>query len=81
MTKNTALIERQALALFNFMSMKHQNNKRIGELTVGDFVEMCTFLAKMKDGNTKNPKLENLNDNLRSPQNSQSSPIKERKDK
>jgi hypothetical protein len=31
------------------MSMKHQNDKKIGDLTVGDFVELCEFLAEMEN--------------------------------
>jgi hypothetical protein len=43
-------LNRQALALFNFWSMKHQNDKRIGELTFGDFVELCIFLMEVENG-------------------------------
>ncbi|GHU24949.1 hypothetical protein FACS189472_18040 [Alphaproteobacteria bacterium] len=46
MTIDTALLKRKTLALFNFVSMKHQNNKHIGDLTIGDFLEMCGFLAE-----------------------------------
>jgi hypothetical protein len=54
MTKNTALLERQGIALFNFMSMKHQNDKHIGDLAMKDFVEMCTFLAELEVENAAN---------------------------
>jgi membrane-associated HD superfamily phosphohydrolase len=45
---NTAVLNRQGEALFNFMSMKHQNDKHIGDLTIGDFIEMCEALARIK---------------------------------
>jgi hypothetical protein len=48
MTTNTAILNRQGEALFNFMSIKHQNDKKIGELTVKDFLEMCEFLAELE---------------------------------
>jgi putative lipase involved disintegration of autophagic bodies len=51
MTENTAVANRHALALFNFMSKKQKNDKRIGELTLGDFVEMCE-LINMKEYQT-----------------------------
>jgi hypothetical protein len=47
MTKNTALLERQAIALFNFMSMTQNKNKRIGDLTLGDFFELCELLTEV----------------------------------
>jgi hypothetical protein len=46
MEKNIAVLNRQALALFNFWSMKKQNDKRIGDLTMQDFIEMVKFLAE-----------------------------------
>jgi hypothetical protein len=45
MTGNTAPVRRNALILFNFMGMKQRNDKRIGDLTVGDFIEMCEILG------------------------------------
>jgi hypothetical protein len=51
MEKNTAAVRRRALALFNFMGAKQQNNKRIGDLTLGDFVEMCRFLTAIEPEN------------------------------
>jgi hypothetical protein len=48
MMKNTALLERQGMALFNFWLKKQPKNKRIGDLTIGDFVEICAFLVKTK---------------------------------
>jgi hypothetical protein len=47
MTKNIALIERQGATLFNFWLKKQPKDKRIGDLTVGDFIEMCKVLAKI----------------------------------
>jgi hypothetical protein len=54
MTKNTAILNRQGTALFNYMTMKHQNDKHIGDLTVGDFIEMVAFLAEMETKNAAN---------------------------
>jgi hypothetical protein len=53
MTKDIAILNRQGMALFNFMRMKHQNDKQIGDLTIKDFVEMCEFLAELKAGNAE----------------------------
>jgi hypothetical protein len=53
MINNDAVLNRQGEALFNFWINKHQNDKRIGDLTVGDFVEMCAFLAQLKAENTE----------------------------
>jgi hypothetical protein len=71
MTENTAVVNRQALALFNFMSMKRQNDKCIGNLTLGDFVEMCELIHRL-EGVVKDEKHENsiniglsINDNKR----------------
>lgn len=44
-------LNRQAIALFNFMSMKHQNDKHIGDLTLGDFYEICEFLERLETEN------------------------------
>jgi hypothetical protein len=54
MEKDTATLSRQGTALFNFMGMKHQNDKHIGDLTIGDFVEMVAFLAEMEIKNAAN---------------------------
>jgi hypothetical protein len=54
MTKNTAVLNRQWEALFNFMSMKHQNDKHVGDLTVRDFIEICVFLAELEIENARN---------------------------
>jgi hypothetical protein len=56
METDTALLKRQALVLFNFWLKKQQNDKRIGDLTIGDFVEMCEVLttAKIKKSTRKN---------------------------
>ena len=35
----------KAMALFNFLSMNHEKNKRIGELSVKDVIEIVEFLA------------------------------------
>jgi hypothetical protein len=48
METDTAVLNRQALALFNFWLRKRQNDRRIGDLTIGDFVEMCEALARIK---------------------------------
>jgi hypothetical protein len=53
MTKNIALLERQGTILFNFMSMKQQNDKHIGDLTIEDFIEMIAFLAEMETNDEK----------------------------
>jgi hypothetical protein len=53
MTKNDAISNRQGIALFNFWLNKHQNDKRIGDLTVEDFIEICAFLAELKTGNSE----------------------------
>jgi hypothetical protein len=44
-------INRNARALFHFMSVKHRNDRRVGDLTLGDFIEICEFLAKFEDKN------------------------------
>lgn len=46
MTDNTAFLKRQTLALFNFLSMKHKNDKRIGDLSVKDVMEIVKFLSE-----------------------------------
>jgi DNA-binding Xre family transcriptional regulator len=53
---NDAVLNRQALVLFNFWLKKRQNDRRIGDLTIGDFVEMCEVLttAKIKKNTRKN---------------------------
>jgi hypothetical protein len=51
---NTAIINRHALLLFNFWASKKQNDKRIGDLTVGDFFEMIAFLNTMENENGNN---------------------------
>ena len=35
----------KAMALFNFLSMHHEKNKRIGELSVKDVLEIVEFLT------------------------------------
>ena len=35
----------KAMALFNFLSMNHEKNKRIGELSVKDVIEIVEFLT------------------------------------
>lgn len=37
-------LEIKTMALFNFLSMKHKNDKRIGELSFQDILEMVEFL-------------------------------------
>jgi hypothetical protein len=51
---DTAVLNRQGTALFNFMSMKHQNDKRIGDLTIRDFIEMIAFLTEVEANNGSN---------------------------
>jgi hypothetical protein len=51
---DTAILSRQGMALFNYMSMKHQNYRRIGDLTIGDFVEMIAFLNQAENQNERN---------------------------
>jgi hypothetical protein len=51
MEKDNATLSRQGMSLFNFMSMKHQTGKKIGELTMKDFMEMCVFLTEMETNN------------------------------
>jgi hypothetical protein len=46
---NTALLKRQALVLFNFWSATKNKNKRIGDLTIGDFFELCKLLGEIKN--------------------------------
>jgi hypothetical protein len=69
---DNAVVNRQGEALFNFWLKKRQNDKRVGELTVGDFVETCRFLAEMKtkDAANKNQKrkerqMRQVNDNFK----------------
>jgi hypothetical protein len=51
MNIDTAILNRQALLLFNFWANKKQNDKRIGDLSIGDFVEMIAFLAETETKN------------------------------
>ncbi|MDR1333589.1 MAG: hypothetical protein LBJ71_00010 [Holosporaceae bacterium] len=46
---DTATLSRQALLLFNFWANKKQNNRRIGDLTIGDFFELCEILEETKN--------------------------------
>ncbi len=48
MNLNNALLERKAIALFNFLGMKHENDKHIGEFSVGDLMELVKFLEEIK---------------------------------
>jgi hypothetical protein len=54
MNINNAVANRQALVLFNFWLKKQQNDKRIGDLTFADFLEMCEFLAISEASNAAN---------------------------
>ena len=54
METDTATLSRQGTALFNYMSIKHQNDRRIGDLTLGDFMEMIMFLQKVEKQNESN---------------------------
>jgi hypothetical protein len=69
---DTAVLNRQALALFNFWLKKRQNDKRIGDLSIGDFVEMCEVLAMAKIENYPNKnqrkkerQMRQINDNFK----------------
>lgn len=48
MKLNDAFLERQAIALFNFLRMKRENEKRIGEICFGDLIEIVKFLDELK---------------------------------
>ena len=52
MTDNTALLQRKALALFNFLSNKHLNDKKIGELSLQDIPEIVAFMLKEESHGT-----------------------------
>jgi hypothetical protein len=54
METDTATLSRQALLLSNFWANKKQNDKRIGDFTIGDFVEMVAFLAEMETQHENN---------------------------
>jgi hypothetical protein len=54
MEKDNATLSRQGMSLFNFWASKKQNDKKIGDLTVQDFIEMCAFLAELGDENEAN---------------------------
>ena len=43
-----AKIIRKATLLFEYMRRKQQNDKKIGELTIQDFFEVCAFLADIE---------------------------------
>jgi len=43
-----AKIIRKAMMLFEYMRRKQQNDKKIGELTIQDFFEVCAFLADVE---------------------------------
>ena len=45
MFKNSSL-EQQAVALFNFLIVKHEYQKCIGELSMRDVMELVKFLKK-----------------------------------
>jgi hypothetical protein len=54
MGTDNATFSRQALVLFNFWLKKQPKDKHIGDLTIGDFVEMIAFLAEMETKNATN---------------------------
>jgi hypothetical protein len=54
MTKNDAILNRNALLLFNFWLKRQPKNKRVGDLTIGDFIELCRFLIEEEDINENN---------------------------
>lgn len=45
MADNTVFLKRQTFVLFNFLSMKYRNDKRIGELSIKDVMEIVKFLT------------------------------------
>jgi hypothetical protein len=49
METDTVVLNRQALLLFNFLANKKQNDRRIGDLTIGDFFELCEILEESKN--------------------------------
>jgi hypothetical protein len=49
MKTDAALLKRKGEILFKFWSMKHQNDRRIGDLTLGDFMEMIAFLNQVEN--------------------------------
>jgi hypothetical protein len=51
---NIALLKRQTLALFNFWSTTKNKNKRIGDLTIGDFFEIVAILNQVEVENESN---------------------------
>jgi hypothetical protein len=54
MTNDIAILNRQGAALFNFWSKKGWNDRHIGDLSLGDFIEMITFLAELEIENARN---------------------------
>ncbi|GHT98905.1 hypothetical protein FACS1894126_4790 [Alphaproteobacteria bacterium] len=42
-------LSNSACAASTFVSMKQENDKRIGDLTIGDFLEMCGVLSESED--------------------------------
>jgi hypothetical protein len=53
MTDNDAILNRQAIVLFNFWLKKQPQDKRVGDLTIGDFIEMCEILAALEANQKK----------------------------
>jgi hypothetical protein len=51
MTNDTALLKRQGEILFKFWMRKKQNDRRIGDLTLFDFMEMIAFLKITENEN------------------------------
>jgi hypothetical protein len=49
METDTATLSRQALLLFNFWSVTQNKNKRIGDLTLRDFFELCALLTEVEN--------------------------------
>jgi len=54
MTNDKRLLNRQTLALFNFWLKKGWNDKRIGDLSLRDFLEVCVFLKRLEAQNDTN---------------------------
>jgi hypothetical protein len=48
MNNDIAMINRQGMILSNFMRIRYGCDKRIGNLTLGDIIEICEFLNTLK---------------------------------
>jgi hypothetical protein len=48
MNNDIAIINRQGMILSNFIRIRFGCNRRIGDLTLGDIIEICEFLNTLK---------------------------------